>query len=74
MWLSGCDLDAPKLLRFEPAALTTCDSHAEVLVKWDVQFAYPGVQNVQVFVSDGTQESLFTEGGATVGDAKPGLG
>lgn len=70
--LSGCGKNlTSSLLTFEPPSLKACDPAAEVTVKWDVRSAHPGVQNVQLFVTDGKTENLFAEGNA-LGDAKTG--
>ncbi len=71
--LSACDRIAPKttLLTFEPSSLSNCDQFAEVIVKWDVRISHPDVHNVQIFVTDGASEILFTEGSAW-GNAKSG--
>jgi hypothetical protein len=54
-----------------PGAMTSCDPAAEATVKWDLHGTHPDANTVDVYVDDGSNVQLFTEGGAS-GEAKTG--
>jgi hypothetical protein len=52
--------------------MASCDPAAEAIVKWDLHGTHSDVNTVDVYVDDGSNVRLFTEGGSS-GEAKTGL-
>jgi hypothetical protein len=59
------------LINVTPGAMTSCDPAAEAAVKWDLHGTHPDANTVDIYVDDGSNVRLFTEGGAS-GEAKTG--
>lgn len=59
------------LINVTPGAMTSCDPAVEAAVKWDLHGTHPDANTVDVYVDDGSNVQLFTEGGAS-GEAKTG--
>lgn len=54
-----------------PGSMVSCDSAVEATVKWDLHGTHFDAKTVDVYVDDGSNVRLFTEGGAR-GEAKTG--
>ncbi|GAB2555994.1 hypothetical protein GCM10027065_28380 [Rhodanobacter koreensis] len=54
-----------------PGTMASCDPASEATVKWDLHGTHPDANTVDVYVDDGINVRLFTEGGAS-GEAKTG--
>lgn len=59
------------LINVVPGAMTSCDPAAEATVRWDLHGTHSEAKTVDVYVDDGSNVQLFTEGGPS-GEAKTG--
>lgn len=59
------------LINVTPGTMTSCDPAAEATVKWNLHGTHPDANTIDVYVDDGSNVQLFTEGG-TSGEAKTG--